>query len=129
MNTDITACPCGSLRAYLQCCGRLHAGEPSPDAEALMRSRYTAYAMRLGDYLLASWHPDTRPASLEMDEPAGMRPTWLGLSILRHTITGADTAEVEFIARYRIGGASAVRMREHSRFVREDGHWYYRDAL
>lgn len=129
MNTRVVTCPCGSQNAYSHCCGRYHAGEPTPDAEALMRSRYSAYALRLDDYLLASWHPQTRPASLELDEPAGARTTWLGLTILRHANTGADTAEVEFIARYRVGGASAVRMREHSRFVREDGRWYYLDAI
>ena len=47
----------------------------------------------------------------------------------QHRSTGADSAEVEFVARYRMGGGRAVRMAEHSRFVREDGHWYYLDAV
>lgn len=122
-------CPCARARAYPDCCGRWHRGEPAPDAESLMRSRYSAYVRGDTDYLLASWHSSTRPAELGLEDAAGARTTWLGLEIQRCADTGADTAEVEFLARYRIGGGRAVRMREHSRFVREDGRWYYLDAL
>jgi SEC-C motif-containing protein len=121
-------CPCGRPLDYADCCGRWHRGEAAPDAESLMRSRYSAYVRRDVDYLLASWHASTRPAELTLDESAGGRTTWLGLSVQKAIDTGADTAEVEFLARYRIGGAAAVRMVEHSRFVREGGHWYYLDA-
>ncbi|MCD9032149.1 SEC-C domain-containing protein [Luteimonas sp. Y-2-2-4F] len=121
------ACPCGSGRAYAACCGPLHAGAPAADAEALMRSRYSAYARGDAGYLLRSWHPATRPARLDLDD--GARPVWLGLKVLGHDPAGPDAAEVEFVARYRIGGGSAVRMRERSRFVREDGRWYYLDAI
>ncbi|MBB4128667.1 SEC-C motif-containing protein [Xanthomonas translucens] len=118
-------CPCGRPREYAQCCGRYHAGAAAPDAETLMRARYSAYVRRDADYLRASWHPSTRPADLELET----RTTWLGLTVQRIVDSGADRAEVAFLARYRIGGGSAVRMTEHSRFVREDGHWYYLDAL
>lgn len=118
-------CPCGSDNKISVCCGRWHAGEPAPDAEALMRSRYSAYVLELRDYLLATWHVSTRPASLELEAATH----WLGLSVKQHVLTGVDTAEVEFIARYRIGGGSAVRLHEHSRFVREHGRWLYLDAL
>jgi SEC-C motif-containing protein len=118
-------CPCGRPRDYAQCCGRYHAGAAAPDAESLMRSRYSAYVRRDADYLRASWHPSTRPAELALDT----HTTWLGLTVQQVADTGADTAEVAFLARYRIGGGSAVRMTERSRFVREDGHWYYLDAL
>ncbi|CTP92568.1 YchJ family metal-binding protein [Xanthomonas graminis] len=118
-------CPCGRPRDYAQCCGLYHAGAAAPDAETLMRSRYSAYVRRDADYLRASWHPSTRPAQLELDT----RTTWLGLTVQRVIASGADRAEVAFLARYRIGGGSAVRMIEHSRFVREDGRWYYLDAL
>ncbi|WP_369941947.1 YchJ family metal-binding protein [Xanthomonas medicagonis] len=118
-------CPCGRPRDYAQCCGRYHAGAAAPDAESLMRARYSAYVRRDADYLRASWHPSTRPADLELDT----HTTWLGLTVQRVVASGADSAEVAFLARYRIGGGSAVRMTEHSRFVREDGHWYYLDAL
>ncbi|MGB3872349.1 MAG: YchJ family metal-binding protein [Stenotrophomonas sp.] len=121
-------CPCGLGPAYGQCCGRYHAGAAAPDAEALMRSRYSAYATGNADYLLASWHPTTRPPALSLDDPPSQRTQWLGLDVKRHQVTGAATAEVEFIARYRIGGGRAVRMAKHSRFLREDGRWYYLDA-
>lgn len=122
-------CPCGRVTAYAQCCGRFHAGEPAPDAESLMRSRYSAYVREDADYLLRTWHATTRPAELPMETPANARTTWLGLDVQRTATTGPDSAEVVFVARYRIGGGRAVRMQEHSRFLREDGHWYYLDAL
>jgi SEC-C motif-containing protein len=121
-------CPCGSRHDYATCCGRYHAGEAAPDAEALMRSRYSAYVMGDAGYLRASWHPDTRPDELGLDTPGAPRTTWLGLSVKEHKVTGPDTAEVAFVARYRVGGGSAVRMQEHSRFVRVDGRWYYVDG-
>lgn len=120
-------CPCGSGRDYAQCCGPLHEGAPAADAEALMRSRYSAYALGLGQYLHDSWHASTRPADFDPDA-LGPPATWLGLSIKRHLQTGTDSAEVEFIARYRVGGGSAVRLHEHSRFLREHGHWFYLDG-
>lgn len=127
--TPTSSCPCGSGQAYDRCCARWHAGEAAPDAEALMRSRYSAYVSGNAGYLLATWHADTRPEVLSLDDAPGQRTQWLGLEVKRHRVTGADTAEVEFVARYRIGGGSAVRMAEHSRFVREGGRWYYLDAL
>lgn len=88
-----------------------------------MRSRYAAYVLGLEPYLLATWHASTRPPSVEFD-PA---TKWLGLTVKSASESG-DTATVEFVARYRIGGGSAVRMHETSRFVREDGRWYYVDG-
>ncbi len=128
-----TACPCGSGRAYADCCGRYHAGLPAPDAEALMRSRYSAYVRGLEDYLLATWHPDTRPAALDLADDAAVR--WLGLEVRRHeppadvdaAATVAFVAFVEFVARCRRGGR-AQRLHERSRFLREDGRWYYVDG-
>ena len=121
-------CPCGRPLDYAACCGRWHAGEAAPDAESLMRSRYSAYVRRDAAYLLATWHVSTRPQTLELDQSEA-NTTWLGLQIRRAMDTGPDQAEVEFLARYRIGGGSAVRMLEHSRFVRENGRWYYLDAI
>jgi len=124
------ACPCGTGQPYPRCCGRWHAGEAAPDAAALMRSRYSAYVLKLRDHLLASWHPSTRPGvdALPLDEAPDARTTWLGLDVKQHVATGEHRAEVEFVARYRVGGGSAVRMVERSRFVREDGRWYYVDG-
>ena len=120
-------CPCGTGRAYAACCGRWHAGAlhlQAPDAETLMRSRYSAYVMELGDYLRDTWHASTRPAQPMSFEP-GLR--WLGLDVRRHLQQGQDAALVEFIARHKRGG-HAARLHETSRFAREGGRWYYRDG-
>ncbi len=89
-----------------------------------MRSRYSAFVLKLGPYLLATWHPDTRPATLDL---AGDSTQWLGLEVKRHAQDAPDTATVEFVARYKIGGR-AHRLHETSRFVRQDGRWFYVDG-
>ena len=89
-----------------------------------MRSRYSAYVLGRGDYLRATWHASTRPATIEPDPP-GLK--WLGLEVRQHTVQGADHASVEFVARSKLGGR-AQRLHETSRFVREDGRWYYLDG-
>ncbi len=119
-------CPCGSGQPYPACCGRFHAGPlhlQAPDAEALMRSRYSAFVRGDADYLLATWHASTRPASLDL-EP-GVR--WLGLEVRRHRPIDNDHATVEFVARSRLAGR-ATRLHETSRFVREQGRWFYVDG-
>jgi SEC-C motif-containing protein len=122
-----SACPCGSARPYADCCSPLHAGTAqAATAEALMRSRYSAFVRADAAYLLASWHPSTRPTSLDMDDAAATR--WLGLEVRRHVPLDADHATVEFVARWKVGGAPAVRLHELSRFVREGGRWYYVDG-
>jgi SEC-C motif-containing protein len=122
---SISHCACGNPRAYADCCGRFHAGEPADSAQKLMRSRYCAHVLRLQDYLLATWHPSTRPATLNLPEADALR--WLGLDIRSQT-ESADSARVEFIARYRIGGGSVQKQHEISRFQRVDQHWFYVDG-
>lgn len=118
-------CPCGSGQRYAACCGPLHAGErPAASAEALMRSRYSAYVLKLADYLLATWHPSTRPSELDL---AADDSKWLGLDVKRHEVQDDDRAMVEFVARYRIAGRGH-RLHELSRFVREEGRWFYVDG-
>lgn len=90
-----------------------------------MRSRYSAYAKGLEGYLLDTWHASTRPLVLNL--AANPQSKWLGLEIKARTHT-ADAATVEFVARCRIGGR-AQRLHEISRFVREEGRWYYLDAV
>lgn len=120
----LVACPCNPSVAYAKCCQPLHEVHlPAASAEALMRSRYSAYALGLPDYLMATWHPDHRPVTLELDDTPGLR--WLGLDVKRHVDGGDDTAVVEFVARYKVGGAPAVRLHEVSRFERLDGQWMY----
>ncbi len=125
-------CPCGRVDAkqravaYADCCGRFidHVDNtPAPDAAHLMRSRYSAFVLAHAEYLLTTWHSSTRPATLDFE--ANVK--WLGLEVREHQATGADTAEVAFVARYRVAGA-AVRLHERSRFVREDGRWFYVDG-
>jgi SEC-C motif domain protein len=110
--------------AYAACCGRyLDHDTPAPDAEGLMRSRYSAFVLGRVRYLEASWHASTRPSGLTL-EPG---QTWLGLAVKRHRVIDADHAEVEFVARSRVGGRG-VRLHETSRFVREGGRWFYVDG-
>jgi SEC-C motif domain protein len=121
------ACACGSGAAYRICCGRWHEGPErllAPDAPALMRSRYCAYVLGRADYLRETWHPSTRPATIEPDPP-GLR--WLGLDVRRCTAQDATHATVEFVAVSKLGGR-AHRLHETSRFVRESGRWFYLDA-
>ena len=89
-----------------------------------MRSRYSAFVLDLRDYLLATWHTSTRPARLDAND-TGLK--WLGLEVRRHTLVDADHATVEFIARSKLAGR-AQRLHELSRFVRENGHWFYVDG-
>lgn len=89
-----------------------------------MRSRYSAFVLNLPDYVLATWHPRTRPASLDLPEP-GLR--WLGLEVKRHTVIDDERATVEFVARSKLGGR-AHRLHETSRFERIDGRWFYVDG-
>jgi SEC-C motif-containing protein len=119
-------CPCGSGKPYAACCGRFIEGnEPAPTAEALMRSRYTAYTLLKEDYLLATWHPSTRPPSLGLAQEVPTK--WLGLEVKRHEQQDADHAIVEFVARYKVNGR-AHRLHEVSCFVREAEQWFYVDG-
>jgi SEC-C motif-containing protein len=126
MKASPSPCPCGGGTSFDECCGRyLDGGNAAPTAEALMRSRYSAYVRLREDYLIATWHPTTRPAALGLANEAPTK--WLGLEVRRHEQTDADHAIVEFVARYKVNGR-AHRLHEVSRFVREDGRWFYVDA-
>lgn len=120
-------CPCGTGRRYADCCGRWHGGSQhllAPDAQALMRSRYSAYVLGLPDYLRATWAAETCPAVIEPDPP-GLK--WLGLELRSHRLQDAEHATVEFVARHKLGGR-AQRLHETSRFERRDGRWVYVDG-
>lgn len=127
-----TVCPCGRTDgkgrplARSSCCGPLlddFARCPAPDAERLMRSRYSAFVEQNAAYLLASWHASQRSAAIDFEPGC----KWLGLELKgTHSLT-ADSAEVEFVARSRVAGRGQ-RLHERSRFVREDGRWYYVDG-
>lgn len=126
------ACPCGGSApgaSYAACCQPYIDGiAVAPTAEHLMRSRYTAYAMGNTAYVLSTWHASTRPPELVLeaaDTPHAVR--WLGLAVHSHTQLTDVQAQVLFTARYREGGR-AHRLREHSRFIRESGRWFYVDG-
>ncbi|WP_316754864.1 YchJ family protein [Streptomyces herbicida] len=115
-------CPCGLSEPYAECCGRYHCGDAAaPTAEALMRSRYSAFVKRDSGYLLRTWHPRTRPEQLDLDP--GMK--WTGLEVPGATDGSAfhSTGTVTFRASYR-GGS----LHERSRFERVDGVWVYVDG-
>ena len=120
-------CPCGLPLTYAQCCGRVHAGTaPAATAEALMRSRYSAFAVGDTAYLMHSWHSTARPAELTLDP--GQQ--WTHLEILS-TIGGGllhTEGSVEFRAHYRTADGRRGSMHETSRFVREHGRWVYLDG-
>ena len=124
METNGKKCHCGADLAYGSHCATVHrtgAGLGST-AESLMRARYSAYVLHRGDFLLESWHPDTRPAVLDFDTGT----QWLGLEIVRTEAGGAldATGMVEFRARFQRGG-EYLELHEQSSFVRLDGRWVY----
>lgn len=123
----MTLCPCGNTAVYATCCGSVHDGAVAATAEQLMRSRYSAYVLMREDFLLSSWHPDTRPATLRLaaQQP---KPRWLGLAVRRVQQVDDEHATIEFVARYRLGGGRAQRQHETSRFVRIGDRWYYFDG-
>lgn len=116
--TDHPSCPCGSGQTYAACCQPLHTGSPAASPEALMCSRYTAFALELREYLLSSWHSSTRPSQLELT------PTqWKRLEIFGSGEEG-ETGWVHFRATFLEQGQWSA-LEERSLFCREDGRWRY----
>lgn len=115
-------CPCGLGNSYETCCGPIHGGGRAATALQVMRARYSAFAVGRDDYLLASWHPDTRPAEVELEQT--MR--WVGLEVIGTSGGGMldRKATVEFVARYREGLRDG-ELHEISRFDKVDGAWLY----
>jgi SEC-C motif-containing protein len=119
---DTSDCPCGLGQPYGECCGPAHRGHAPATAEALMRSRYAAFALDDAAYVLNSWHPSTRPGDVQPDP----KLRWTGLEVVDTSGGGLFDAEgvVEFRAHYRDGGRPGD-LHERSRFVRHDGQWVY----
>ena len=120
--------PQGKLLSYGDCCGRwledaTQTAQP-PDAQSLMRSRYSAFVLEREAWLLQSWATSHRPPSIAFD-PA---TRWLGLDLRSHRQTGDASAEVEFVARQKPASGPALRLHERSRFVWEAGRWLYVDG-
>jgi SEC-C motif-containing protein len=122
-------CPCGSQHPLSQCCGRYHAGTPAPDAERLMRSRYSAYVLGLIDYLLRTTLP-AQQAGLDSAAIAAwsQQSQWLGLEVSSAEQTPGSPAHawVTFTARWRDSDGEHAHQ-ERSAFVQVGGHWYFID--
>ncbi len=127
MSTDTANCLCGSSLSYQQCCELLHTEQTHAlTAEALMRSRFTAYAMHNGTYLLNSWDPSTRPEDIDFSKDTG---EWTELNIISTKKGGAKDSKgiVEFKAHFTLDGEPRI-MSEISRFVKKQGRWFYLDG-
>lgn len=116
-------CPCCSGRDYADCCAPFHEGAVAPTPEALMRSRYSAFSLRLSEYLLNTWAEEKRPRTLSLDNDS---TEWLNLKVIKSSEEG-DKGIVNFIAKGKVG-SKTFRMHEISRFVRRDGRWFYLDG-
>lgn len=121
-------CFCGKESEYNKCCGEIISGlRVANSAEELMRSRYSAFAVADGDYLMKSHHPKTRP---EKDKKAieqwARSVKWIGLSIIstNNGKKGDNNGTVEFKALYMEGG-KLEQIHEKSEFVKEQDLWYY----
>ena len=125
-------CFCGrknknKLLPLSQCCGRYldhFDTTPAPDAESLMRSRYSAFVLERGSYLKQTWLDTTCPPDLSFEPNV----KWLGLEVRAHRLTGLNQAEVEFVALSRLKG-QPTRLHELSRFVKDNGRWFYVDGI
>lgn len=127
--TDNDPCPCGRDSTYSACCGLIHrAGKAGvgTTAEQLMRARYSAYVLHDGEFLLASWHGDTRPESVGFTD----QQQWQGLTVVSTEGGGGLETDgtVEFRARFQ-RGSDHFELHELSSFVRDGGTWYYLDGL
>jgi len=120
-------CPCTSGLPLRACCAVLLDNPGSaPTAEALMRSRYTAFVLGDAEYLLSTWDPAARPAQLNLKQD---RTEWLGLEIISCEAGGVgdDKGRVKFVARFRLHGREQT-LREHSRFRKQGDRWLYVDG-
>ncbi|NOX10144.1 MAG: hypothetical protein GXP22_11805 [Gammaproteobacteria bacterium] len=120
---DQAVCLCGSGDEYKDCCGRFIRGDRvASTAEQLMRSRYTAYAIKDYAYVMRTWLPSTRPSSLDDDN----QPQWCDLAIISAEAGQVQDREgyVEFEAHYKLDGRPG-KMHERSYFVKQEGCWFY----
>ena len=117
-------CFCCSQKTYAECCQPFHLGQQyASTAEALMRSRYSAFCTGDAEYLFATLHPNFRQSDEREQLKNSMGKTeWLGLKIITHT-----TEQVEFVAFYRTN--KVEQLHERSNFIREENRWFYTNGL
>ena len=125
---SLNICPCGTELTYSQCCRPLHEGKAATTAEALMRSRYSAYVLGDAAYIHRSWHSSTRPSKKSLTQPIHIQ--WERLEIVKTEVGQAEDQDgmVEFIAYFAEHG-QAQQLHELSRFIREKNRWVYVEAL
>lgn len=124
----MSLCPCNSEKEFDQCCGPyLNDEKPAPTAETLMRSRYTAYALKNFPYVIRTTHTSDRPTEEDFKDDDKIQ--WKELRILETEAGGPEDEEgtVEFEALYQSGG-NLYKLHEKSSFVREEDIWYYLDG-
>ncbi|XTZ40243.1 YchJ family protein [Salmonella enterica] len=124
------SCPCGSAVEYSLCCQPYLSGEQvAPDPTRLMRSRYTAFVLHQVEYLIKTWHPSCNAEAFRAQLEAGFpRTTWRGLTVFEQA-EGSNNHEgyVSFVARFSEDGHNGAII-ERSRFLQENGQWYYVDG-
>jgi SEC-C motif domain protein len=124
-------CPCRSVLDYEKCCGPYHAGLAAPSPLTLMRSRYSGYALKKIDYIIATTHPilQQHPFAKWKQEIALFcdQTSFDGLDILE-VIEGAEEGFVTFKAHLSQQGKDCS-FTEKSRFEKKDGKWFYHSAL
>ena len=128
LSPAVEICLCGSGSVYAECCALYHGGQQFPvTAENLMRSRFTAYAKRNAEYLLASWNASKRPASIDFSKETAV---WQRLQIISCKKGGAKDSKgiVEFKAFYEQDGEDFF-MHEISRFIKTGRQWLYMDGV
>lgn len=129
MSTNLD-CPCGSGNTLEACCGPYHAGSPAPTAEAMMRSRYSAFVLGKGQYLSDTLSEDQR-ADFDVDDfnAHADQTKWLGLEIRQTENGGTEdtTGTVEFVARYRENNETVMH-HERAQFNKTDGNWLFTDC-
>lgn len=125
-------CYCNSNKEYTACCGPIHKGtQPAITAEALMRSRYSAFVLADINYLMKSHHASTRPIKEKHDILVWTKSVqWLGLQIISKSTGLASDVEgrVEFKASFVENGKPQC-IHENSYFVKENGEWFYKSGI
>ncbi len=127
----MSVCPCGSAKELSQCCGPYHDGASVPTAVALMRSRYSAFVLGLGQYLFDTLSVEQQ-ADFDIEEfnTSNGDTKWMGLNIRKTSDGGEadDAGTVEFVARYKVQ-KDVIAHHELAMFKRIDGRWVFTDCI
>lgn len=117
-------CPCGSGKQFGACCALYINGEPAPDAQALMRSRYTAYVVGALDHVAATHAPEVREDFNRAEAERLARVCQFQYLDIRKVVENGDSAQIDFVIRFRRDNKDMMQV-ELAEFRRENGHWLY----